>query len=309
MAYDNSQLQTYKDCPERYRLKYLEELRKMDSGVEEHDREFGSAVHKGLEAHYKGLGLEKVKEVFSQAYPLQLNEEDKAKTLDNGITLLTEYAERYKEEDKGFELIQNEVVDEFEIAPGITFLVKVDLVVRKQGCMYALDHKTTKKSFGWDYWGQFEPNPQVTAQTAYVQAKWGECSVVIINGLSLGWIDKPKLLPLSAEAEARQYSKVEKKYSKYYGEEMWYVSGFHCEFQRQLFNRNKSQVEAWKQDTVHWIEKVKAHRETIGSGVWPKNEGQCRFCSYKEVCISFADEQVIEQLYERHDALEYLKGE
>lgn len=285
-TYDNSQLQTFKDCPERYRLKYVEQLRKRDSAQEEHDREYGSAIHKGLEVIYNRGTLKEAQDAFAKMYPLQLNEEDKAKTLENGLTLLADYVEHYKAEDTQFEVLQNEKKDEFELAPGVPFIVKVDLVVKKQGCIYALDHKTTKKSFGWDYWGQYDPNPQITAQTAYVQARFGECSGVIINALSFGF-------------RTRAYK----------GE----PAGFHCSFQRQLFNRNKQQVDAWKKDQLKWIKKFDIERaleaEASDGGVWTKNEGQCRFCSYKESCISCNDEQIKEQLFEAHDATGYLKGE
>lgn len=283
MSYDNSQLQTFKDCPERYRIKYVEQLRKRDSVVEEHDREYGSAIHKGLEIIYAKGTLKEAQDAFAKLYPIQLNEEDKAKTLENGLNLLADYVEHYRVEDTQFEVLQNEVKDEFEIAPGVPFIVKVDLVVKKQGCIYAMDHKTTKKGFGWDYWGQFDPNPQVTAQTAYVQARFGECSGVIINALSFGFRSR-----------------------KYLGE----PAGFHCAFQRQLFNRNRQQVESWKQDTLWWIKQVNGMKEATNHiGAWRKNEGQCRFCSYKEVCISCNDDQIKEQLFEAHDATAYLKGE
>jgi len=31
-TYDNSQIQTFKNCPEQYRLKYIEKLRKVGEG-------------------------------------------------------------------------------------------------------------------------------------------------------------------------------------------------------------------------------------------------------------------------------------
>ena len=80
--YDNSQLQTFKNCPEQYRLKYIEQLRKREEGVDEHDKNFGKAIHSGLEAHYQDQDLNVVREVFAKNYPEQLNSEDLAKTQD-----------------------------------------------------------------------------------------------------------------------------------------------------------------------------------------------------------------------------------
>lgn len=273
---DNSQMQTFKDCPERYRLKYVLGLRKIEEGRDEHDKEFGGAIHAGLEAIYKGKPLEEAKLAFSEAYPLQLNGEDMAKTQANGLTLLEKYQSHYAIEDKSLEILGVEVKDSFLIGP-LEFLVKIDLIVRKQGCVYFVDHKTTGKTFNWQYWSRFEPNPQITGYTAYCRAKYGECSGGIINAIRFGH-----------------------RQNKYMGQ----PAGFYYEFQRQLFNRNQEQVEAWKQDTLQWAKSLEEAR--LVSNVWKKNEGQCGFCSFKEVCISCADEQIINQLYEVVNPLEYL---
>lgn len=274
---DNSQLQTYKDCPERYRLRCIEGLQKIEEGRDEHDKNFGKAIHSALESHYKGGSIEASKAVFKAGYPDQQNSEDFAKTQENGLTLIEAYAKHYIGEDKQLEILSVEVHDTFKFLD-IDFSVKIDLVVRKQGCVYFVDHKTTGKAFNWTYWSRFEPNPQITAYTAYCQAKYGECSGGIINAIRFGH---------------RQRA--------YKGE----PAGFYYEFQRQLFNRNKDQVEAWKKDTLLWVKSLEeAKRDT--SNVWRKNEGQCGYCSYKEVCISCADEQIINQLYERINPMEYL---
>lgn len=283
MIYDNSKLQTFKDCPEKYRLKNLVGLKKREEGLEEHDKNFGKAIHTGLELHYKGKSITEIKEAFSKDYMVQLNPDDMAKTQENGLVLIDAYIKHYAEEDKNWKIRAVEVADTFEIAKWISFMVKIDLVVEQQGCIYFVDHKTTGKAFNWTYWGQFEPNSQLTAYTAYCQAKYGECSGGIINGLQLGY-----------------------RKNKYMGE----PAGFHYSFQRQLFNRNKEQVEAWKHDAMGWVANIDAHTQAYESGmvkVLPKNEGQCRFCSYKEICISCADEQIIEQLYEVTNPNEYLE--
>jgi CRISPR/Cas system-associated exonuclease Cas4 (RecB family) len=283
MIYDNSKLQTFKDCPEKYRLKNLVGLKKREEGLEEHDKNFGKAIHTGLELHYKGKSITEIKEAFSKDYMVQLNPDDMAKTQENGLVLIDAYIKHYEQEDKNWKIRAVEVADTFEIAKGISFMVKIDLVVEQQGCIYFVDHKTTGKAFNWTYWGQFEPNSQLTAYTAYCQSKYGECSGGIINGLQLGY-----------------------RKNKYMGE----PAGFHYSFQRQLFNRNKEQVEAWKHDAMGWVANIDAHTQAYETGlvkVLPKNEGQCRFCSFKEICISCADEQIIEQLYEVTNPNEYLE--
>ncbi len=279
-VYDNSQLQAYKSCPEMYRLKYVEGLKRREEGLEEHHANFGSAIHAGLEQLYRGEDTGKVEQAFIDSYPVQLDPEDMAKTQANGLLLLGQYNERYRQEDKSFEVLGVEVGDTFKCG-GVEFRVKIDLVVRQQGCVYFMDHKTTKKSFGWSYWGQFEPNSQITAYTAYCIAKYGECSGGIINAIKFGY---------------RQRA--------YKGE----PAGFHSDYQRQVFNRSDQQVKAWVDDSSHWIADLAHARHDYVKGMsWNKNEGACLFCPYKEVCISCNDEQIKEQLFEKCDPYAYLK--
>jgi RecB family exonuclease len=100
LMHDNSQLQAFKDCPEKYRLKYIEQLKKIEEGKDEHDKNFGKAIHAGLEAYYKGRGLEACISEFKANYPNQLSDEDLSKTQENGAILLEAYDKHYQVEDK-----------------------------------------------------------------------------------------------------------------------------------------------------------------------------------------------------------------
>jgi hypothetical protein len=279
MKIDNSQLQTFKDCPERYRLKYIEGLHKIEEGIEHQHVNFGKAIHSGLEVHYKGGSLKEVKEAFVKVYPVSLDPEDLAKTPENGVLVLEKYIEHYRNEDSSWKVLATEVTDSFKLTDTVEFLVKIDLVIERQGCVYFMDHKTTGKTFNWMYWDRFEPNSQITGYTAYCQAKYGECSGGIINAIRMGH---------------RQRA--------YKGE----PAGAYSEFQRQIFNRNKGQVEDWRMDISAWTETLKQGFDLPKGMSWLKNEGQCLFCQYKPICISCNDEQIIEQLFEVKDPLEYL---
>ncbi len=274
---DNSQMQTFKDCEERYRLTYLEALSKREEGVTEHHRNFGKAIHAGLETYYKGGQAQDAIRAFRQAYPENLDPEDKAKTVENGQTILAEYIKHYAAQDAGWEVLDVEKPYVGSIF-GREFLVKKDMVVKQQGCIYAVEHKTTGKAFNWDYWNQFEPNSQISAQVWSTIQQYGECSGVIVNSLRFGHRQRV-----------------------YKGE----PAGFYWEFQRQVFNRNQEQVKAWLEDITSWTARLEETRLAPLGQVWLKNEGQCRYCSFKEVCISCNDEQIKEQLYERYDPLAY----
>lgn len=341
MSYDNSQLQTFKNCPESYRLKYRYEkdattglwlgLSKPDATKDDHHKDFGSAVHAGLRAFYLKQTWKEIEAAFDVKYPTQLDASDKAKTPENGKSLLKRYIKRYERQDSSWEVIDVEVRQEFEIYPGVVFTVKIDLVIRQQGNIYFIDHKTTKMDANIDtgYWIQFEPNSQITTYTAFCTAfcmeRYGECSGGIINALGLGYRGKPELFdPEDGTRGWEIYDIQEMKFSKYHGKDMMYGSGFKCDFQRNIFNRNADQVAAWKEDTLRWIDKMKAEEYAFQTGFvagpdspipagrtpisqWTKNEGACRFCNFKEICINCGDEQTIEAMYVKGNPLEYLE--
>lgn len=334
--YDNSQVQAFKTCPEKYHLQYRYEkneqgiwlgLAKPDSTKDDHHLDFGTAVHAGLKVFYLKGGWNDIKAAFEREYPAQLDFSDKAKTPENGLLLLQRYIKRYADQDRHWEVVDVEVAQEFELYPGVFFTVKMDLVIRQQGCLYFLDHKTAKMDGAIDagYWVQFEPNSAITGYTAFCMQKYGECSGGIINALGLGFRTKPELFDLDDPMKSWEiYDKQELKFSKYHGKDMMYASGFKSDFQRNIFSRNEAQVAAWREDTLRWIDKIKAeefafnttkgffqtHDAPEGNRTptkqWTKNEGACRFCNFKEICINVGDEQTIEAMYVKQDNTAYL---
>lgn len=323
-AYDNSQVQAYKNCPEMFHLQYAYEfdiekgiyvgLRRAADGEGEHHAGFGSGIHAGLKVHYLGGQFSDVEKAFIKEYPNQLDLKDKAKTPENGIILLKKYINRYREDDQLWRIKEVETTAEFELAPGVRFLVKLDMVVEQQGCHYFVDHKSVKMDSNislW-FWKKFELATAITAYTAYVEQKYGECSGGIINALGCGFNSKAELFdPASDDPSAwEKFANQELKFSKHYGKDMMYASGFKCMFERQIFNRNTDQVAAWREQTVRWIQKIETDRAlavTNGGVQWLRNEGNCAFCSYTDICKVMGDQQIVDGMYKRVNPLEYLE--
>lgn len=280
---DNSQIQCFKDCQYRYWLKYHLGYKKRQEGEESHDANFGSAIHTGLETYYRGGEWDSVRDSFVKSYPDQLAPDDFAKTQANGITILKAYIEHYKEQDKRFKILACEETDTFEITPGIRYKVKIDLIVEnlEQGGIYVMDHKTTGKSLDYRYWGQFEPNSQLTGYVAYAKNRFGSCSGAYINAIRLGYRQRKYL-----DAPA----------------------GFYYEFQRQLFNRNQVQLDNWRLDVLRWIGQMD-RAKGFGYG---KNMSQCTYCTYNPICkaewnpVDEADRDCINIQYETVDPFAYL---
>lgn len=332
MSLDNSQLQQFKNCPESYRLKYRYQkdetgawlgLSKPDATKDDHHKNWGSAIHAGLRVFYLKGGWDDIKAAFQAGYPEQLDFSDKAKTPENGLLLLDRYIRRYKDQDNTWEILDAEVRQEFELYPGVVYTVKMDLVVRQQGCVYFVDHKTTKMDGSIDpgYWTQFEPNSQITGYTAFCTERYGQCSGGIINALGIGYRTKPELFDPEETGRGWEiYDKQELRFSKYHGKDMMYGSGFKCDLARNVFTRNPSQVAAWREDVLRWNDKMKAEEYAFktwesqstpeGRAVisqWTKNESQCRFCNYREICINVGDQETIDAMYVKVNPFEYLE--
>lgn len=280
--YDHSSIQAYKNCPYSYKLKFADRLSKREDGETEHDRMYGKAIHAGLDAF---LLKKPYQEAFSSLYPTQLNEEDLAKTQANGITLLDEFAAWYPINYSAYEVVEVEQTLEVNLREGVTFVVKPDAVLRHKSSneYYGMENKTTGNSLSPTFWNRFDPNAQITAQCAGIAQKYGDCSGVFVNGLSFGH-------------RKRMYK----------GE----PAGFHWSLERQLFNRNRVQIEAWKRDCLTWIQRIEQSKE---QGSWGKNTEHCRWCSFKPICLAEwtpeEDMELIEEQFEQvSDPMEYLKG-
>jgi len=277
-VFSHSRLQYYRDCPLSYKYRYIHRLEIIDEIEEQHHASFGSAIHSGLEAYYKGGLWADIEKAFKEAYPNQLDTSDFAKTQDNGLKLLSEYIKRYQVEDSNWKTVATEVLEEFELL-GHKFVAKLDLVVenKKYGGVYGVDHKTTSKNLSYRYFNQFEISSQIDLYTLYLEQKYGECGGMYINAMSFGFRKR-----------------------KYKDE----PAGFHWKFDRQLFNRTRGQLEAERVDLGNWIGKLKVAQET---GTFERNTSKCGYCQYAPICRSGwtmkEDKELIMLQYrERQDA-------
>lgn len=278
---DLTQVQTFLSCPEKYRLRFLEGLKKIQEDAHDQPRKFGEAIHRGIEAYYAGLGATGMVDHFLSIFPKALTEEETVYTPANGNTVLRYFHDYAQQNDAGYTLVALEKVLEIQLAPGIPFSVKPDRIVRHDQTGYwAVDTKTTGKALTEDYWRQYENAAQVSAQAAAVTGTYGQCSGVIIEAIRLGY-------------RSRMYK----------GE----PAGFYVHVQRQIFNRTTAQLDDWKQRALRTLTRLS---QTQASGDWEKNTEMCHWCEYSQLCQSVGDEQVRETLYQRvEDPYSYLKRE
>ncbi|MFA5133057.1 MAG: PD-(D/E)XK nuclease family protein [Candidatus Paceibacterota bacterium] len=280
---DYSQLNTFINCPHKYRNKYLLGLAKIKIDERDTDKNFGKSVHKSLEILYKGGSLEQAKEIFRKEY--QCVENEKVKTPLHGEKLTEEYWKYWNEStsdisDKCLTTAEVESVGDFIIGDKVKYIVKIDRIVRSNSGYWVIDHKTST-SLSYNYFWQFNPNMQISGYVDYATRKFGQCSGAIIDLLSLGF---------------RQ-----KKYKEF-------EAGFHCEFVREIINRNKEQIADFEKNVLMWTDRI-VRSEMLNE--FPKNEYYCHGyksgCEYKELCVSCDDSALRDSLYEVVDNKSYLK--
>lgn len=280
--YSHSELQKYKDCPLAYRYDYILRLQKIEDGQSEHHIRYGSAMHVALAHLYRGGTVQEAKKLFLENYPNQLDPEDNAKTQNNGITIIEKYAETKLSEDLSkWKILSIEQKEEFLYSG--PFVVVLDMVAENKdyGGIYGFDHKIVggkKATLSYDFWTQFNPNGQITKYTSFIKERFGDCSGFYINAIGVGFRKRA-----------------------YKGE----PAGFWYRFERQMFNRNNSQIELDKKNTAYWIERIKEDRER---GFFGANDGNCKYCHYRTICESgwtWEDDEVLIKIqYEQKAPLE-----
>jgi hypothetical protein len=284
--YSNSYLQRFRECPLACYYHNELRLRKREDGGESHHTVYSRAFHEGLRLIHLDEPLRTAQEAFLAGYPRQLDESDLAKTRQNGVTALAQYAGRWREEDKRYKVLSVETLDQQEDG----FVVKLDLVVEDlaTGQIYGMDHKTTKKYLNYDYWAGFEPNSQIVEYVRYIKERWGFCDGFIIDAISFRWLaEKDKRGGFNGQwldvdnAEQYGYSHHERRFSKYHKREMLACWGLRTSFERQTFNVNGRQMEADLDSRRYWTDRVEHAKAT---GVWGMNTSQCKFCEYRDLC-------------------------
>jgi hypothetical protein len=225
-----------------------------------------------LEAHYKGGDIGAVEAAFTSAFPVNLGGAESSKTIDNGLECLRRYVQYYKEQDKNWKILGTEVLGVIEIG-GEKHDLHIDLVAEnlQGGGIYLWDHKTTGKTPSPTYWKAFEVSGQLSRYAAFVQNKFGQCSGVLINNITFkSLLRKNK-----------------------YGEGPGLVLGF----ERQVFQRTKSQIEFWKRSDVEWMALMAMCKD---ANAFPKALNRmCTYCEFYELCMSCDDPQIRELLYTR----------
>lgn len=289
-CYDNSQISTFQMCPMAYYLQYVVGIKKSVLDDTNAAMNFGDYFHRFAESFYGKIGGKFEEIVKDYIEPEGLPQYSKS-----ALELFCKtFYQKYKENDTKFTIKETEKTSVFDL-DRFRFIVKKDGAFEYQNNTFGLEHKTTK-SISYNYFDKFLLSSQISAQVYDTQRIYGSCSGIMINA---GEIKLLKRKP-SGEYDGMQETE----------------GGFIvCKFNRDFINRNPSEIEDWKDNTLYWLNRIdECKRESL----WFKSTGSwggsiCARCQFKELCKTSTglnlDESVIEVLYEKCNPYEYLEKE
>jgi len=170
-----SALNAYRNCPRKYRYRFLDNLRPRDKAD---SLAFGTVIHAALELWYRLIGdpnrLLKVLDLVDAAFPNRATDEREKGSWLLARAMIQGYAIRYPAED--FEVVDIEKEFEGEIrnpdagAQSKTFTMrgKVDGIVKLGGDLYVLEHKTAS-SIDANYLDKLWTDTQIALYAFYLR--------------------------------------------------------------------------------------------------------------------------------------------
>ncbi len=275
MRFSNSSLSLYRSCPLKYALTYEAHLVPLQPPVT-HDLRYGQAVASAMEALYgKDGSVTKARAAFAATYPETefpdpLPFWSQGKSFSNAMQALKSYAQKWRDEDQYWEVLEVENLETMEDdAAGGSKVVRLDLVVKdtRDGQIYGVDTKSTGKYLDTNYWANYEPHSQIRTYTQYITDKYGYCGGFVINAISFKHRSK-SVTPRKGPNKG-----------------ILQPAGFWHEFGRMTFNPNSACLKLEQDNIAYWVGRIKADKE---SRQWGYNTDQCHRggveCEYYKLC-------------------------
>lgn len=201
-----SALNTFRNCPRKYKLRYVDHLRRPESPEA---LAFGSVIHNALERWYghdaHGAVTRRLFEVLDyidSQFPHRHGDDEQKQRWHLARAMFEGYAARYTSEP--FEIVEVEKEFTAEIRnpdtgrPSQTFVIagKADGIVRLDGELYLLEHKTASSISG-DYLDKLWTDTQIALYSHYLR----ELGYPII-GVLYNVLIKSRLKQRAGETEA-----------------------------------------------------------------------------------------------------------
>lgn len=150
MRLSNSKIKTYRRCPNQYRYKYIEKLRKKKKAVQ---LARGSWIHDLLQHHYDGEDWRarhvELTDEFNRLF--EEEREDLGDLPGECLRIMRSYLRHWKAEDKRWHVVDSEMNETITLPNGVDFNFIIDLVVEEDGGLWIVDHKTVKSFMDADF--------------------------------------------------------------------------------------------------------------------------------------------------------------
>ena len=250
--YDASCLVDFLHCPKLFEYRWVRRLYPIELAA---PLLFGQLFHESLLIWYKEHDIEKAVRVLDKL-PTQIG--DSRRTKERGEVYLRDYIKRYESEP--YKIKEMEVEFHLDMGEGRTYRGRMDMIVEWNGQLYPKDHKTSA-SLGLSFFRMFRPNVQKNGYCYACRELCGQCSGMIINGISVA--DNPKE-----------------------------------RFQRDISNITGREIDEFPSQFGQWCVFIEA---CFKSQVWPKYYTQCNQygqCNYWELCVYGEDEKTLKDKFE-----------
>lgn len=258
-AYSHSQLSTYETCPHKYRLAYIQKIKRDTEGVEAF---MGSRVHDALEKLYRDVKmtklntLEELLDFYHQSWEKNWSEtiqiirkgyraEDYRRL---GEKCITDYYKRYYPFDQGRTLgIEETIYFPLEEEKGYWIRGVIDrLTLLDHSILEIHDYKTSNRL---PTQADVQSDRQLAFYQMGVEGKWKD-------------IQEIKLV--------------------------WHYLAFDVEVQSL---RTPEELQRLRQETMELIKKIESDRE-----LFPKESPLCDWCDYQSLCPKRKHRIVVENL-------------
>jgi len=198
-----SALNVFRNCPRKYRLRYIENLRRPEVAEA---LGLGSVIHEALEQWYRlpadSQRLLAILDLIDAKYPNRTGDPREKAQWQLARAIFVGYATRYAQEE--FEVLEIEKAFECEIrnpdtgrlSQTFTMAGKVDGIVRAGSELYLLEHKTASSLTG-DYLDKLWTDTQIALYSFYLRELGYPVVGVIYNVLL-----KARLQQRAGETEA-----------------------------------------------------------------------------------------------------------
>jgi len=256
--YSHSRLETFKNCPLKYKFNYIDRIKREEEGIEAF---LGSRFHEVMEKIYKDLpfrkySLDKLLDFYEDDWDKKYH--DKLVIANNergandykeiGKKFIEDYYERYYPFNQGKVLgIERWVIINLDDKGEYKLRGIIDrLDQTKEGIYEIHDYKTSKSL---PEQSRMDEDRQLALYQIGIQNMWNDVSSV---------------------------------------ELVWHYVAFDKEIRSK---RSEEELDELKKDTIDLIKKIEATREFL-----PNKSTLCGWCYYKDICPLYKHEYMVENL-------------